>query len=456
MNSQIVVTWIHMPDRDENFENAGETVFRFLRDACGPHPRVSTALEVVPGDLAQSGRYLPVLQYSQKLPWQERFDKWERWSAGIAQGYDDSMAQALIPADILPFDIGTGEAAKQPEISIHSAPPDWSLELQTDTSAIFGHVVFACQKQAPSSSILPMKPTSKLETALPRTFVPKLPALGSLNLPSNLYEEGLWHTTVVIRFAPSPHTPSELLASAPNLELRIDADHQELKSLTSLRAVQDIFKGDVLFPAAAVDARVSQQRYFTLPGASIEHHVPSLLEFIAKSDLRPWAGKLVTPPFLPGVHLPRRLLSAPPTSSDEAGPVKIDYLFTSTEIHRTITAEYAALKLRYTNILGGQRSGERSELSLDAVRVEPQDADADDNGLLAAKRQPKPDAVPYGVVDEEDASYKAPLVSHNMNQPRDEEIPAVPLRPVELDEFIRAASGIVTEQGQLKWYAKRS
>ncbi|KAK4155169.1 mitochondrial inner-membrane-bound regulator-domain-containing protein [Chaetomidium leptoderma] len=491
---KVVVTWIHMPDRDENFENAGETVLRFLRDAYGAKSRVSAALDVAPTDLAHQGRYLPVLNYTEKLPWQERSDNWERWTTAIPRWNSDAEAQpALIPATILPFDLTTEatvkEVVKEPETSIDS-PPDWSLELQTDTSAVFGNVVFARQKQPASAPIPLSEPTPQLDTSLRRTFVPTLPALGSLNLPNNLHEEGLWHTTIVIRFTPTPDiTSPELASSAPDLELRVDADHKEIKSLTSLRALNDTFTGDVLFPTAAVDARLVQQRYFHLPGASIEHHVPPVLAFLSKCDLRPWDNKLNTPPVLPGVRLPRRLLLSLPnnnnnneTATDDnnnntPSQIQVDYTFASVEVQRTVTAEYENLKLRYTSIKAGQRGGERSELSLEAVHVEPQtdgesssspfssggggEEEKDPFHRLSSDRHDhhRPSSDRYEIVDE--ADIRSQLFSgHTLNDPvkkaAAEAARGRPTRPVELGDFIRVASDIVNEKGRLKWHAKRS
>ncbi|KAH6855222.1 mitochondrial inner-membrane-bound regulator-domain-containing protein [Chaetomium sp. MPI-CAGE-AT-0009] len=459
---KVLVTWIQAPNRDENFENASETVLRFLRDAYGPKSHTSTALAVVPDDLAHQGRYLPLLNYSAKLPWQERFDKWERWTAAVPQWKLGSKAHKVtIPANILPFELNNESAADElgselPEDSSRG----WPAEPQTATSVIFGHVVFARQNQPYASASPSIQPAPQLDTSLSRSFVPALPALGSLNLPNNLREEGLWHTSTVIRFVPSPDLPPELVASAPNLELRLEADHAELIRLTSLRAIKDTFTGDVLFPAAAVDARLVQQRSFSIPGASIEEHVPAILTFLSKSDLRPWQSKLSTPPALLGVHLPSHLFTPssdaePTTTPSEEGEttntpaqVKVDYTLASIEVQRTVTAEYASLKLRYTSIQGGQRGGERSELSLEAVRVPPQ-----------ADVEPEASDV-YDLVDE-GADRGAGFTSHVMNQPganvRLTEAEAAALaKPVKLDEFLRAASGIVNENGRLKWHAKRS
>ncbi|KAK3311408.1 mitochondrial inner-membrane-bound regulator-domain-containing protein [Chaetomium strumarium] len=479
---KVVVTWIHMPERSEDLENAAETVLRLLRDAYGPKPRASSTLQVSSGR-ADQGRYLPMLNnHAQMLPWQERSEKWERWTVALphlTHWNMDSNTQAAIPADILPYTNGTENTIMRQENQIDGAP-GWSSELQTDTSAVFGHVVFARRKQL--SSVTPAsvsEPPSHLDTSLPRTFLPALPALGSLNLPTNLQEEGLWHTISVIRFTPSPEISPELIASAPNLELRIEADHTEVIRLMSLRAITDTFMGDVLFPAAAVDARVVQQRYFVLPGASIEHHVPSLLTFISKSTLRPWDGKLSTPPVLLGVRLPRRLLSPVTTittnnnnnknkNNDNSSTrnqdngrtddtVAVDYHLSSIEIQRTVTAEYEGLKLRYTSIQGGRRGGERSELSLEAVRVEPP------KPAPPAQSEPDIDSLDrYAIVDADEMQRRSSqrrsrefseFRYHVANTGGDGETIA---KPAELKEFLHVASGIINETGSLKWHAKRS
>ncbi|KAL2142456.1 hypothetical protein VTI28DRAFT_1165 [Corynascus sepedonium] len=475
---KVVVTWIHMPQRDENFENACETVLRFLRDAYGPKPLVSSTLKVVPEGSIHQGRYLPVLDPERKLPWQERFDKWERWTAAVPHWKAESKpSEGLIPTDILPFSLGDGKTVeysraetREERSELGFSTPGWSTKAQTDTSVVFGHVVFARQKTSADSGTPSPGSAPQLDTSLSRTFVPTLPALGSLNLPNNLMEEGLWHSTTVIRFVPSPDVSAELAASAPELELRIEADHVEVKALTSLRAVKETFIGDVLFPAAPVDARLVQRRYFDLPGPSIEQHVPSVITFITKSDLRPWAGKLSTPPVLLGVNLPRRLLISTTTTlasgttipntnnndGDNDPSVPVDYTLASIQVQRTVTAEYANLRLRYTSIQAGHRGGERAELSLEAVRVvapPPEHYDSDVAQIVDED----------STVDE--AGSRSRFVSHSKNSPgkspaltgAEEQVRATILaKPVEPDEFLQAIDGIVHERSRLKWHAKRS
>lgn len=460
-----------MAQRDEVLENAAETVMRLLRDAYGKKPRVSSAVQVVLTDLAQPGRYVDMLDYTQKLPWQERSEKWERWASGLPRR-GAGVGKVSIPSEIIAYPLQTQPALKESESEGPAdTPSGWSSELQTHTSAVFGHVAFARQKQ-PSTPASSPEPPSQLDTSLARTFLPAVPALGSLNLATNLREEGIWHSTVVIRFAPSPDIGPELIAAAPDLELRIEADHRELKRLVSLHAIKDEFIGDVLFPTAAVDTRVVQQRYFTLPGAGIEQHVPQLLTYISKSDLRPWDGKLGTPPVLLGVRLPHRLISpsnapvtspadtdADITSSDnaEAGDdsVQIDYSLASVEVRRTVTAAYMGLKLRYTRIQAGPRGGEWSELALDAVRV----THTGGGYTAPIPRGEHSDRYEFVEDDSGDGTESGPQLqgSHVMNAGDDKVAePAVSAKRVGRKDFIRVASAIVNEQGGLKWHVKRS
>lgn len=191
-----------------------------------------------------------------------------------------------------------------------SPPPGpWSSNLITDTQAIFGQVLHAQPPHPHSPSSAPIASQS-LDTSLPRSFVPTLPPLTAFGFPSNIHEEGLWHSILVLHFLPSPSSPD-----APPLELRVEADHAELKRIVSLRAVTSHFDGDVLFPAAPVDLRLRQDRYFELHGDGMDVHAPAILEFMKAADLRPWAGKLATPPNLEGLMLPRRILGLSPSTS---------------------------------------------------------------------------------------------------------------------------------------------
>ncbi|GAB1312181.1 hypothetical protein MFIFM68171_02391 [Madurella fahalii] len=468
---KVVITWIHLTDRTRTWENYGETVLRLLRNACSPKRRASFALEVVPPSLARRGRYVTEINYQHKLPWQERLTTWERWVAAVPQPSlsRKSSPRVIIPPTFLPLALDPTQAIREPEERVGSAH-GWSSELQTDTTAVFGHVVFAGQEQ---SSPPPPQPERRpqLDVSRPRTFVPLLPPLLSLDFPTNLHETGLWHTTIVIRLAPDPDMSPDLASSAPDLELRIEADNRELKRIISLRALMHTFTGDVLFPSCPVDARITQQCYFTLPGRHINKHAgPLSTDFLAKSDLRPWEGKLKTPHHVRGLRLPRRLLSQisfqPPSPSPSTGSgkkngeinsnrkpiiepkasdnelVTLDYRFATIELQRTVAAEYASLKLRYTNIEAGQRGGRRAEISLEAAPVT--EAEARAAGAPGVEVAGEGNAA---FVD--DTVSWASFTSHIMNMAKEPSAP--PAKPVHPLHFIRAVTGVPNERGDLKW-----
>ncbi|KAK3901642.1 mitochondrial inner-membrane-bound regulator-domain-containing protein [Staphylotrichum tortipilum] len=435
---KIVVTWIQMSKRDKARESAAETVLRFLREAYAPNPRLSTTVDVFPRDV--SGRYIPILNCTDKLPWYERDKKWARLTAPVSR--ETTRSPDLFPVFTLPFPMDPPNAPEQLQGS--DSPRGWSLELQTDTSAIFGHVGFTPNEQ-PS----PLSQPVALDSSLPRTFVPTLPSLFSINLPSNLHEHGLWHTTTVIRFAPSPNTPPELAASAPTLELLIDADHRKINSLTALRAIKRTFTGDYLFPEGTIDVRLVQHQYFELPGSVIEIHVQPLLEFLAKSDLRPWESKFSTPPGLRGVRLPQRFFSADETSNessegnnpaqDDTNPVQLDYNLASVEVRRDVTAEYRQLKLRYTRVRAGTPGGEWSQLSLDAVHVGAQDDMPLDDELL-----------PYEILGRRKYDNRK-FLFHTANKPKRKPALEEIARPASKVEFVNAVRRFVKGESDFKW-----
>ncbi|KAL2259903.1 hypothetical protein VTK26DRAFT_6258 [Humicola hyalothermophila] len=466
---QVVVTWAHRSERDENFENTGESVQRFLRDAFGTKPREYSALEIIPKALARQGRYLPEHDCGQKLPWHERSKKWERWAVAAPQSQSGSDTRPkdelpVIPASILPFVIGSGEAPKESESSSERMM-SWSPEPQIETSAVFGHVVFARQGQtsAPSSR---SEFASVVNPSRPRTFVPLLPTLKSLNLETNLREAGLWHTNVVIRFVPSLDMSPELVNSAPNLELSLEADHREIKAIRHLHAITDIFTGDVLLPGALVDTRFIQRRYFTLPGRTLELVTPQVITFLEKSDLRPWDGKLNTPPCLLGLRLPRRLFSHGDSNSTAATAaangnnnkhnnnstpgegdndlVEVNYTLASLEVQRAVSAEYEGFKLRYIDTQGGQRGGQRAEIALDAHRVEAKDVpnqQSQESYKIVAGDGERLDAI----------VWPQRTFDSSSDADRSAEETETAAKPVDPEEFMKVVANIIHENGRIKW-----
>jgi len=440
-----------MSARDEARESAAQTVLRFLRKAYGPTPRVSTNLDMFPQE--QPGHFTPILNCANKLPWHERGKEWARFSGFEHRAVYVFAPDIVLPLDLLPIRMGPTHAVGQPEGSIAS-PGVWSRELQTDTNAVFGHIGWSPLQQGATSVTLP------LDRSLPRTFVPILPALSSLSLPSNLHEHGLWHTTTIIRFTPAPDTPPELAASAPTLELRIDADHREINSLTSLRAIKHTHTGDVMVPLSTVDFRLTQQLYFELSGSVTQTHIPALTSFLAKSDLRPWESKFSTPPGLSGVRLPRRMFSSiyndriytyegasnDSDKDDNSDPVELDYDLASVELHRDVTAEYQGLKLRYTRVRAGVPGGEWSQISLDGVRVAPR----------PNKDEFVPeDIVPADVVGMPSNNSKRKFLSHTANKPNRKRGGDYTAHPATSQEFLDAVWRIAKGVDDLKWIVQR-
>jgi len=466
---RIAVSWTHNPDRPEDLETADQTVLRFLRDAYGVKPREASSLEVIPQNLENNGRYVTVLDCGKKLSWQQRSKIWGRWTTPVPLASEISAKpdQPLnIPEKALRFAWDAVNAKSSEQESTTKSPDGWSSHLRTDTSAVFGQVVFAQKQAMPQKSSAPG--ATQLDRSLERAFVPFLPPLGTLDLPTNLREEGLWHTTIVIRFVPSPTLSPDLLESAPNLELRIEADHREIKRLKDLRAVTDIFTNDVLFPSAAVDTRLVQQRYFVLPGEQIENHATPIIDFLGKANLRPWDGKLITPTFVPKIRLPRRVFSPVDSSNDAATPkqqassgeegfIELDYNLASVEMQRTVTAEYLGLKLRYTSIQAGQRGGERAELSLEAVRITPEELDRlkqEEEARRRAQRQAK--AREENLDDEEDGEgtiHRSKFERHVLNDPT-RALSPITGPPAAVREFLDTVVRIAEGKDRLKWQLK--
>lgn len=310
-------------------------VYRYLLSAFNSQPRASSAVKILPREQAAGGRYIPNFACQPQLPWNERRKQWARWVVpSPARGEEKAkkpIKTRTIPSNFLPHQIeikpdrGVKEPIQYPPpfsrdqfLVLPPGPPPgpWSSDLITDTQAIFGQVLHAQPPHLSSSSSAPIASQS-LDTSLPRSFVPTPPPLTAFGFPSNIHEEGLWHSILVLHFLPSPSSPD-----APPLELRVEADHAELKRIVSLRAVTSSFAGDIFFPAAPVDLRLRQDRYFELRGDGMDVHAPAILEFMKAADLRPWAGKLATPPNLEGLMLPRRILGLSPSSSSSSEGVE--------------------------------------------------------------------------------------------------------------------------------------
>ncbi|KAK0628170.1 mitochondrial inner-membrane-bound regulator-domain-containing protein [Bombardia bombarda] len=382
--NQIHVCWVPMTSPSIGFEDLGDVVFRFLLQACGRKPRESSATKVLPKSSIQCGRYVDILDAAPKLEWHKRTQSWARWIAPITTS-DLSQAETLtLPRSILPV-LPTNKATKK-KITTSQPHDGWSSQMHADTRAVYGHVLLGSSASSYSRN--------RLVFNGPRAFVPKVPPLRSLGFPAASSDAGIpketlgaptytpnedtsiWYTTLVLRFIPTPYQAPDILASAPVLELRIEADGEmETKRLVSLRAVTDIFNGDVLIPAGPVDVRIQQERYFSLDGADLGQHAAPVLDFVNRSQLEPWNGKLNTPPNFQGMPIPRRFLkgelanttTTATTTDANDDVVGIDYMLIGIEDHRVIAADYQGFKLAYRSVEAGRRGGKREEVSLDAA-----------------------------------------------------------------------------------------
>ncbi|KAK0723800.1 mitochondrial inner-membrane-bound regulator-domain-containing protein [Apiosordaria backusii] len=383
---KFLVTWIELPNRDEVTENTGEQVLRLLSYAYRADHRASQALLETP-DAPSTARYLPEVDCKPKLPWHERSKTWARWTAAADLASRGPISKdglspprsipttrnstwstaSLIPTDIFAHPVEFKDRNKPLPVNATNYGPGWSRNPKTDTTAIFGHVLFS-----PDSPTSATPPTS----TLPRSFAPVLPCVRFLSLESNLKNPGLWHMITVLRFIPAPDADPALIRTAPNLELRFEADHHQIKAIQDLRAVINDYDGDLPLPDSPSDVRLHQTQYYDLPGTGIWKYAEPMFEFLRDSILKPWEGKLSTPPNLDGLRLPKRLFSGEQKEGEEGEEIEMDYMFAGLEIHRTITSEWGGFRLRYTNISGGLRRGQRSEIALDAVRVElPENGD---------------------------------------------------------------------------------
>ena len=378
-------------------------VLRYLLYAFGHKPRSTVACEILPADRrARYGRLLTDHGIQHKLPGQDRIKKWARFVMSLPTD-PTTTPQIDIPQELLPYPLDCTTGQTRPS-------KGWSATVQTDTRASFGHIIHPQEsKEAPIGAAVKLDPSP----AAPRSFVPLLPPLSSMDFQTNLHESSYRSSIWVLRFIPAIHQDPGLISKAPTLELLLEADPSEIKQIQSLRAITDTHIGDVLQPAGPVDVRLHQARYFSLSGVSIADHAQTVMDFLAASKLEVADGKIATPPMLPAVPIPRRLMGShaanarstrQPSSAEEAfraalledaeqagtgddaspteDSVLVDYLFAGIEVQRIITAEYAGFRAAYRHVEAGQRGGRQSEFALlgklaDPSKPQQGSADAD-------------------------------------------------------------------------------
>lgn len=258
------------------------------------------------------------------------------------------------------------------------------------TKATFGHILHLNEPELAQNIARP--PISTSLASWPRAFAPLTPPVAQMELPGWVpYDETKnQESTILMRFVPysedAEYSDSSTFYNnrAPPLELRLTATDRAVVAIQSLRAMNKISISDILLPAEHVDVRTTQREYAELPAATVDSTagMEPLQEFLRNSRLELGNSRLVTPPRLHNLGLPRWLMAPPPGTAAAAPPParhlphtpegnelrRTSYLFVGLEVHRALATTYDGWKLVYTSIEAGQaRGGLRAELSLEAV-----------------------------------------------------------------------------------------
>lgn len=434
-----------------------DIVFRLLLTAYTP-ARVERALTVYP-DVKGKGQLIGDIGSAEKLSWIDRRIKWARLCLPIGTqpprvstawplNHSSVMKYAVEPVDEdfhaptltnqqrrtlshphpatdgeplgLPTSSEPSESA-EPDNQTTSTPSGW-LPFRIRTSAVFGHVLNLHNAKVASffqEGIEGMSSSS-------RALSPITPPISEMDLPAWVsYANPRTMTSLVImRFNPysaDPSRPEDPLA--PYLELRIKASDDAIIEIDSLRAVAHTHVADVLLPAEPVDARITQKVVAELPGAHLDNTegMQPLLQFLRDARLDMGRGKLVTPPRVRDLGLPRwmfyrpefdtrspfleypvrKRLKAEAAAAAAAGEIadamapydgagaeqtsKIpsykkqrfdpaynalrptSYLFAGLELRRPLETTFDGWRLAYTSVEAGQAGGRRAELALEAA-----------------------------------------------------------------------------------------
>ena len=391
----IQVSWINIESRDPGLEDIRDTVFRLLL-AADAASKQQTCLHVHGGD--KELRLVKDHTEKEKLPWYERLGPRGRW---IEPKTPKRIAPVAFswPPGCLSWGLGStgAETPSDADSSPSPAIPEaeyqgWSDTPTITTTALFGHILHPC---GPG----PVAPTQHLarfhlgrdlsdggvdgpapegqpsggklvDTRGPRGISPVIPTLA--HLPANLsVVQDASSPTVVLRFVPQPDDASA--ASAPTLELELDASDSTNLQPKILRAVVESRHDDVLLPSRPTDVRLTQVRTFSVPGRSLPHlpFLAPLQRFLAASHLSLDQGNLATPARIEDLPMPARLLQAPraeSTHSEAPQDRRVTYLFAGLEMRRAVTSSLRGWPLLFTSIEAGRGGGRRLEISLAGIR----------------------------------------------------------------------------------------
>ncbi|KAI7784654.1 hypothetical protein LA080_009591 [Diaporthe eres] len=434
----IHVTWIDLWDKESQstLENIADKTFRLLLTA-RTSSRISNNLTVYP-DVEGNGRLLEDHSSKEKLSWTDRRKEWARLCLPLTAKQPRTAKSWPLTTDVLQFKVEPTaedlalptstyqrkldnfyqtvspiglprleeeqpkEQTSEQEPEATDATPSGWRPFKTTTSAAFGHVLHHNEPKLTENIARPNISTNL--ASWPRTFVPFIPSVAEMDLPGWTPYEGAKDraSTILMRFVPSPEDVGSPIHTkrAPPLELRLSGDDDKVTAIHSLRAINRTSISDILLPAEHVDVRTTQHEYAELPSATIDstEGMEPLREFLNRSRLEISQGKLVTPPRLHNLGLPRWLLAPPlpsiaaanttarvgrkkkPTAAAKALPPQhlphtpegneirtASYVFAGLEWHHAVETTYDGWKLVYTSIEAGAGGGRRAELSLEAV-----------------------------------------------------------------------------------------
>ncbi|KAK8024018.1 hypothetical protein PG993_012084 [Apiospora rasikravindrae] len=310
-------------------------------------------------------------------------------------------------------------------------PVRWSPEVQTTTSAVFGHVLLDAMG-LPAKVLIPEHEQTRTDlSSYSRIFSPIVPhpmqlaALHGGQQPDKQGDEPSFSVehTILVRFLPSPSpNPARPNYPGPPLELRLaltDSDDPVITGVHSMRAIVETHLHDVMLPSSPVDVRVQQQRVATLQGHPEDLATWQPLQaFLDRARLDISDGKLEMPSqqrfqiparlFYNAHHPPisttlsakaaakehakrekleKKLEARMPAKKNE--PVSILYAFMGLELHRSISVPYEGHTLTYTSIEAGQGGGRRAELALSPTRL-PSDISSAETGETLEEQGEQP------------------------------------------------------------------
>lgn len=398
--------------------------------------RISNNLTVYP-DVEGNGRLLEDHSNREKLSWADRRQEWARLCLPLTSKQPRTAKSWPLTTDVLQFKVEpteedlalptstyqrkldsfyqtvspiglprleeeqSNEQTSEQEPEATDATPSGWRPFKITTNAAFGHVLHLNEPKLAENIARPNISTNL--ASWPRTFAPFIPPVAELDLPGWTPYDGTKHraSTILMRFVPSPEDAGSTIYSqrAPPLELRLSGDNHKVSAIHSLRAINRTSISDILLPAEHVDVRTTQHEYAELPSAAIDstEGMEPLREFLNKSRLEISKGKLVTPPRLHNLGLPRWLLAPPLPSitatnsnakamtrkakaaakaqppqhlphTPEGNEIRrASYVFVGLEWQHAVETTYDGWKLVYTSIEGGAGGGRRAELSLEAV-----------------------------------------------------------------------------------------